>query len=77
MLNIINSKMDKLRDELDKRRKRNLKRDDDLTISRKKRNRRFIESTRRIQVVEREGRPEKQQLRKAKWRILKISVILS
>ena len=41
MLNIINSKIDKLRDELDNRRKRKLKRDEDLTISRKKRNRRF------------------------------------
>ena len=33
--------MDKLRDELDNRRKRKLKRDEDLTISRKKRSRRF------------------------------------
>ena len=41
-LNIIYSKMDKLRDELDNRRKRKLKRDEDLTISRKKRNRRFL-----------------------------------
>ena len=33
--------MDKLRDELNNRRKQKLKRDEDLTISRKKRNRRF------------------------------------
>ena len=41
LLNIINSEMDKLRDELDNGRKRKLKRDEGLTISRKKRSRRF------------------------------------
>ena len=41
LLNIIDSKMDKLKDELINRRKRKLKRDEDLNISRKKRNSRF------------------------------------
>ena len=41
LFNVINAKMDKLRDELNNSSKCKLKRDEELTISRKKRNRRF------------------------------------
>ena len=69
--------MDKLRDKLNNRRKGKLRRDEDLTIGMKKRNRRFHIRHKKNSSCRERGRPEKQQLRKAKWRILKILVILS